>query len=55
MAAKIVAPVPVAGSYIAGGWPIGRDGRKLYSGTALWAEDGTLHGFARQTWIAMRG
>ena len=53
MAARIVIPVPVEGSYIAAGWPTGRDGRKLYSGTALWAEDGTLHGYARQTWIVV--
>ena len=53
MAARIVIPVPVEGSYIAAGWPTGRDGRKMYSGTALWSETGTLHGYARQTWIVV--
>jgi len=33
-------------------WPIGRDGRKGYAGTALYGEDGRLLGRARQTWIA---
>ncbi len=45
------APIPVGAAGIAVGWPLGRDGRKLYSGTAFFAADGRLHGFARQTWI----
>jgi hypothetical protein len=35
-------------------WPLGEDGRKLYAGTALYAEDGELLAIARQTWIAPR-
>ena len=35
-------------------WPLGEDGRKLYAGTALYAEDGELLAVARQTWIAPR-
>jgi hypothetical protein len=35
-------------------WPLGEDGRKLYAGTALFAEDGELLAIARQTWIAPR-
>jgi hypothetical protein len=35
-------------------WPIGRDGRKGFAGTALFGEDGRLLGLARQTWIALR-
>jgi len=33
-------------------WPLGEDGRKLYAGTALFAEDGEVLAVARQTWIA---
>lgn len=33
-------------------WPLGEDGRKLYAGTALLAEDGRVLAVARQTWIA---
>ncbi len=36
-------------------WPLGEDGRKLYAGTALFAEDGELLALARQTWIVPRG
>ena len=54
MAARIVEPVIPGLRYVAAGWPLGRDGRKLYSGTALWDEDGALHGYARQTWIVVR-
>lgn len=32
-------------------WPLGEDGRKLYAGTALHAEDGELLAVAKQTWI----
>jgi hypothetical protein len=35
-------------------WPIGRDGRKGFAGTALFGDDGRLLGLARQTWIALR-
>jgi acyl-CoA thioesterase len=35
-------------------WPLGEDGRKLFAGTALFAEDGELLALARQTWIVPR-
>lgn len=35
-------------------WPLGEDGRKLYAGTALFAEDGDLLAIARQVWIQPR-
>jgi hypothetical protein len=33
-------------------WPLGEDGRKLYAGTALYAEDGRPLARGRATWIA---
>ncbi len=33
-------------------WPAGEDGRKLFAGTALFAEDGELLAVAKQVWIA---
>jgi hypothetical protein len=33
------------------GWSVGRDGRKLHAGTALFGSDKRLLGRARQTWI----
>lgn len=36
------------------GWRIGEDGRKLYSGTALYTEAGTLCAKALQTWILLK-
>jgi len=53
MAARVLQPVPVGVSGVAVGWPLGRDGRKLYSGTAFFDASGRLHGYARQTWIVM--
>ena len=35
-------------------WPVGEDGRKLFAGTALFAEDGELLALAKQVWIAPR-
>ena len=35
-------------------WPLGEDGRKLFAGTALFAEGGELLAIARQVWIAPR-
>jgi hypothetical protein len=47
--------VPAAGErYVVIAWPLGEDGRKLYAGTALFSEAGTLHAVARATWIEPR-
>jgi hypothetical protein len=35
-------------------WPLAEDGRKLFAGTALFAEDGELLALAQQVWIAPR-
>ena len=45
--------VPAAGERcVVLGWPLGRDGRKGYAGTALWSADrGDLLARARATWI----
>ena len=43
--------VAVGEHCVVAGWPLGRDGRKHYSGTALFGEDGALRGLARATWI----
>lgn len=53
MAARLVHPIPVGADCLAVGWPLGREGRKLFSGTALFALDGTLLGCGRQTWIVL--
>ena len=33
------------------GWEFGRDGRRHYTGTALYATDGQCRGVARGTWF----
>ena len=43
---------PRAGErYVVSGWRLGEDGRKMFSGTALFGTDGTLHAAARAVWI----
>jgi hypothetical protein len=36
------------------GWPIGNDGRKLFSGSAIFSERGELLAAGRATWIAVQ-
>jgi hypothetical protein len=35
------------------GWPVGRSGRKLQAGTAIFDESGTRRGVSLQTWITI--
>ena len=54
LAARIDA-LPLAGDRcISAGWFIGRDGRKIHCGSALYAEDGALLAVGRATWIALK-
>lgn len=53
MAAHLERAAPADRTYIAVGWPLGIDGRKLYSGTALFDAEGTCYGWASQTWIVL--
>jgi hypothetical protein len=54
MTARVVR-VPVTGEpCVVAAWPCGEDGRKLFAGTALFAEDGELLALAKQTWIEPR-
>jgi len=53
MAARILREVTVAGRYVAAGWPVAAEGRKLFSGTALYDEGGTPVATARQIWIVL--
>jgi len=53
MTAEVIADVAVAERCVLLGWPLGREGRKLYAGTALYDAAGRLRGRARQTWILL--
>ena len=54
MTARVV-HLPVEGERcVSIGWLLGEEGRKLYAGTALFAETGELFALARQTWIVPR-
>lgn len=47
--------VPDAGEpCVVAAWPVGEDGRKLFAGTALFADDGELLAISRQVWIMPR-
>lgn len=51
LAVVVDAPVLAGRPHIVGGWRLGHDGRKHYSGTAIWAADGKVCARARATWI----
>jgi hypothetical protein len=51
LAVVIDAPVIAGRPHIVGGWRLGREGRKYFSGTALWRADGTVCARGRATWI----
>ena len=55
MAARVLRVPDVGARCVVVSWPLGEDGRKLFAGTALFAEGGELLAHARQTWIAPRG
>ena len=53
-ALETVAPVAVGQRCVIASWPIGSEGRKLYGASALFSESGTLHTYARATWVLLQ-
>jgi len=54
MTAEVLRPFEVDERCVVVGWSLGREGRKLQAGTAVYSAEGQLIGRARQTWIAMQ-
>jgi hypothetical protein len=54
MTAKVIEPPRVGERCAVVGWRTGAEGRKLYSGTALYTESGRLCALAACTWIVLR-
>jgi hypothetical protein len=48
------APVEPGVDHVVYAWQIGRDGRKLFAGSALARGDGTVVAASRQTWFSLR-
>ncbi len=55
MAAKVTEKIVPGERYVAVGWRRGREGRKLYSGSALLHESGRVCGVSVSTWILPPG
>jgi len=47
-------PAQIDTEYVAIGWPIDREGRKLHAGSAIFDRDGEVIAEARATWIELR-
>ncbi len=54
MAAKEIRPIKVNTSYIIMGWVVSTEGRKTWTGTAIYEKDGTVCAFAKSTWISIK-
>ncbi|MFI5000871.1 MAG: hypothetical protein ACHQK9_13410 [Reyranellales bacterium] len=54
MTAKVIEPPRVGERCAVVGWRLGTEGRKLYSGTALYTEQGRLCALGHCTWILLR-
>ncbi|MDT7573325.1 MAG: hypothetical protein QOE05_3499 [Actinomycetota bacterium] len=53
MTLQQLVPPRVGEPHVVVGWTVGHEGRKTYSGTALYDATGALHAIAHQTWIAL--
>jgi hypothetical protein len=51
LTAELRRPILCGCPYIVLGWPLGRDGRKLFAGTAILTTDGHLAAIASATWF----
>lgn len=54
MTAELVRPARPGQPLVVIGFPLAREGRKLFAGTALFDADGNLVGRAHQTWIRLQ-
>lgn len=54
ISAKVLNKIEVGKKYIVIGWPISIKGRKVFTGTAVFTEDGQLCSAAKATWIALK-
>lgn len=54
MTAKVIEPPKVGERCCVVGWRLGAEGRKLYSGTALYTENGRLCALGHCTWIVLK-
>lgn len=54
MATKIVHPIIVGHKYVIMGWVIKTQGRKTWTGTAIYDETGKVCAYAKGTWISIK-
>ncbi|HET8863575.1 MAG TPA: hypothetical protein VFM94_10035 [Solirubrobacterales bacterium] len=54
LAARIHEPIEPGRTYVAIGWPIDHEGRKVHAGSAIFSSEGDLLADARATWIELK-
>ncbi len=54
LAARIHHPIETGRTYVAIGWPIDHEGRKVHAGSAIFSAEGELLAQARATWIELK-
>jgi uncharacterized protein (DUF952 family) len=53
MTAEVIPGIRAGDKCVLLAWSLGREGRKIHAGTAIYGQDGTLYGRSRQVWIAI--
>lgn len=53
MSARVIQQPTVGQRLVVMGWSLGREGRKIWSGSALYDEDGAVLAIAQTTWITI--
>lgn len=54
LAARLHQPIEPGETYVAIGWPIDHEGRKVHAGSAIFSAEGELLADARATWIELK-
>jgi hypothetical protein len=54
LAVELRATVKVGEPHVIGSWEIGREGRKCFSGVALWTSAGDVCAAGRALWITLK-
>jgi hypothetical protein len=54
LAARVLSRPRIGDTCEAIGWVVGSEGRKNFTGSAIFSASGGLHGYARATWIELR-
>lgn len=53
LAVEVFRPLPGGEQYVVVGWPVAKEERKCWAGTAIFSTSGLLHAIGEETWITI--